>query len=395
MPDTTALEDLGAADLHRRIASLEAELSLLRAHSGSGRARPDGGTEPSREDEVKARLAASRAALRDTDGWYELVCESATDYAIITADIAGRITGWNVGAGNLMQWPEAEAVGQELALIFTPEDRATRVPEQEMARARLEGRAEDERWHQRRDGSRFWASGLLMPLQDSGEILGYLKILRDQTARREAEEALRRALGEKDLLMQEVHHRVKNSLQLVQNLLALQGRAAEDPEVTMQLEESAARVRTIAAIHDRLYRAGSGLEVDVAAYLQGLVDELAAAMVSDADPRPLSLRTDAAIWPAGAVPTLGLVLTELVTNALKYGAGAVRVQFRQPADGPPELVVEDEGVPPADLDPLTAGGLGLRLVKGLLRPPAGTLELDRSAGTTRFIARLPGPRAEA
>ncbi|PAX08986.1 hybrid sensor histidine kinase/response regulator [Sphingomonas lenta] len=114
------------------------------------------------------------------------IVESAVDFAIITTAIDGRVTSWNAGAEKLFGWQAAEAIGMDLAEIFTPEDRETGAPEHEMTRAVDEGRGIDERWHVRRDGSRFWGSGLVMPLHGGG-LRGFVKIIRDRTAERDAE----------------------------------------------------------------------------------------------------------------------------------------------------------------------------------------------------------------
>ncbi|TDH60762.1 GAF domain-containing protein [Dankookia rubra] len=202
--------------------------------------------------------------------------------------------------------------------------------------------------------------------------------------------AAREVAAAKDLLMAEIHHRVKNSLQMVQSMLTLQARAAAGTEAAVPLVESAARVRTIAALHDRLYRADAGLEVEVASYLEGLAADLRASMAPAQAGRQILLDADAATWGAADVTTLGLVLTELVTNALKYGSGTVHVAFRQSIESQALLVVEDEGPGlPAEFDPARSCGLGMRLVTGLLKGRGGNLEVDRSAGHTRFVARLP------
>jgi len=107
-----------------------------------------------------------------------LVMESATDFAIITMNKQGRVTSWNVGAMRLLGFLDDEIIGRDGDVIFTPEDRAAGAPEQERAETHASGRAQDERWHVRKDGSRFWGSGTLMPLAD-GE--GFLKIMRDLT----------------------------------------------------------------------------------------------------------------------------------------------------------------------------------------------------------------------
>jgi PAS domain S-box-containing protein len=137
-----------------------------------------------------AETDRAHASLRQSESRYRAIVESATDYAIITLDRAGRITGWNSGARAVLGWEEAEVAGQSAALIFLPEDRAAHVPEEEMKKALSTGRAADERWHLRRDGSVIWASGQLTPLRD-GDAHGYLKILRDHTEQRVTAERLR------------------------------------------------------------------------------------------------------------------------------------------------------------------------------------------------------------
>lgn len=233
-----------------------------------------------------------------------------------------------------------------------------------------------------------WWDVLIAPVPSGG----FVAVSRDATAQVLANRAKDDALREKDLLMLEVHHRVKNSLQLVQNLLSLQARSSTSGTTATQLDESAARVRTIAAIHDRLYRTGAALQVEVGAYLAGLIEDLQSGLAGTAGDRRIELVSDEARWAASDIPTLGLVLTELVTNSLKYGAGKVGVTFSQPAEGHPSLIVEDEGTGPApDFDPARSRGLGMRLVTGLLRGEGAGLTIARAAGRCRFIARLPLP----
>ena len=131
-------------------------------------------------------------ALHTSEGRLRLILESARDFAIFTTDLDGGVTEWSSGARNVLGWSEADILGQDARLIWTPEDWEAGAPEQEMRQARDEGRAADERWHLRRDGSRFWAAGELVPMQDeTGQLLGYLKILRDRTEQHLAGKALR------------------------------------------------------------------------------------------------------------------------------------------------------------------------------------------------------------
>ncbi|MEG3924865.1 MULTISPECIES: PAS domain-containing protein [unclassified Microcoleus] len=134
----------------------------------------------------------TEAALCDRETHLQLILDSAKDYAIITLDTGGHVTSWNAGAQRLLGYSEAEIVGQDGRIIFTPEDSAARKPEAERHSALTKGRGENERWHVRKDGSRFWGSGLVRPLRDAaGEVQGFLKIMQDKTERRQIEEALR------------------------------------------------------------------------------------------------------------------------------------------------------------------------------------------------------------
>jgi PAS domain S-box-containing protein len=115
------------------------------------------------------------------------IVESSTDFAIITFDAGGHITSWNPGAETILGWSPEEAIGQHGRILFTKEDQEAGSPEHEMERALSDGRAVDERLHLREDESRFWGSGLMMPL-NSGS--GFLKIIRDRTKERETERRL-------------------------------------------------------------------------------------------------------------------------------------------------------------------------------------------------------------
>ncbi|HEY9881710.1 MAG TPA: PAS domain S-box protein [Leptolyngbyaceae cyanobacterium] len=131
-------------------------------------------------------------ALRQSESRLRLIIESAQDYAIFTLGLDSIITSWNSGAERVLGYTEAEALGRSGHMIFTPEDRAQNQADREMQTALREGRAEDERWHIRKDGSRFWASGTMMQLQDeAGNVQGFVKILQDKTTQWQANERFR------------------------------------------------------------------------------------------------------------------------------------------------------------------------------------------------------------
>lgn len=140
-------------------------------------------------EDITARKQAEEI-LRGSEERLRLLIESVKDYAIITFDTERRITGWNAGAQTMFGYTAEEIVGQSVDLLFTPEDRAQDIPEQETAQARTMGHAADDRWHLRQDGTRFYVSGVLSAYRDGKED-GFVKIARDLTARQQTEEELR------------------------------------------------------------------------------------------------------------------------------------------------------------------------------------------------------------
>lgn len=132
--------------------------------------------------------------MSDAETWYHFLVNGVQDYAFILLDSENRVTRWSPGAERILGWTEEEIVGQSGALFFTPEDRARGEVEKELRTAASDGCAEDERWHMRKDASRFWASGVLTVLRDGeSRLIGFAKVLRDLTRRRNAEEALRQS----------------------------------------------------------------------------------------------------------------------------------------------------------------------------------------------------------
>jgi PAS domain S-box-containing protein len=136
--------------------------------------------------------AVLRRSIEEGQLRFEAIFNSAIDYAIVVTDRHGRITEWNEGATRILNWSPEEAIGQDIDLFFTPEDRAEGISRKEMTVAAIDGAGIDERWHMRKSGERFWANGEMMPLRSrDGALEGFVKVLRDRTEARIAEERLR------------------------------------------------------------------------------------------------------------------------------------------------------------------------------------------------------------
>ncbi len=211
------------------------------------------------------------------------------------------------------------------------------------------------------------------------------ELLREKEALLRENQAL---LGEKDLLMQEVHHRVKNSLQLVQTLLSMQARRLTNAEAREHVEEAAARIMTIAAVHHRLYDGGSVTATDAAKYLRGLVNDMKGLLPDAADDRALEIDIEPFSLAADDITPLGLIVGELVTNALKHGRGNVRIAVCRDADGLEVSVADGGGGFPPEFDPASGQGLGMRMVTALAKAPdGGAIRIDRSVPHGRVVVR--------
>ena len=130
-----------------------------------------------------------RKSYRRVEDLYRKSIEDIKDYAIFMTDAEGRVISWNLGAERILGYGEAEIQGQTASRFFTPEDLERGEDQKELATAAREGRAEDERWHVRKDGTRFWASGVVSPVRgETGALLGFTKVMRDMTERKRLEE---------------------------------------------------------------------------------------------------------------------------------------------------------------------------------------------------------------
>ncbi|CAH0184348.1 sensor histidine kinase [Roseomonas sp. CECT 9278] len=205
---------------------------------------------------------------------------------------------------------------------------------------------------------------------------------------------MRILVAEKELLVREAHHRVSNSLQMVQSILTLQAGKAGDSEAGFLLHDSAARVQAFAEMHRHLYKSGAGIDVGLADYLGRIIDQQNAALGSASGGRRVVLSADQARWPAADAQAIGLVVLELVANAIKHGQGVVSVTVGS-ACGRLQLSVADEGTGlPAAFDPAAGMGLGMVILGGLVSARGGEIAVDRSRAQTRFVVTLATP-AEA
>ncbi|OLP19525.1 hypothetical protein BST81_04445 [Leptolyngbya sp. 'hensonii'] len=210
---------------------------------------------------------------------------------------------------------------------------------------------------------------------------------------RKAEEKLQNSLREKDVLLKEIHHRVKNNLQLVYSLLRLQHRHLENQQAAGILLESQNRIKSIALIHEKLYRSEDLARVNLTQYIPSLAAHLFSSYKINAGRIHLETQVDDISLVINTAIPCGLIINELLSNALKYAfpphweqEGMIRISLYANSDQTVTLIVEDNGIGiPESFDFATTESLGLRLVKDLVLQLEGTIQLQHYPGTTFHI----------
>ncbi|GGK34595.1 sensor histidine kinase [Salinarimonas ramus] len=224
-----------------------------------------------------------------------------------------------------------------------------------------------------------------------------------QEAVRRAKEAAEREVREQrdraEMLLREVNHRVANSLQLVSSLVSMQKSLVTDPGARSVLVETQSRITAIAQIHRRLYTSPDIRAVSMDAYLRGLIEELGAALQAQGEHHVLKVTADGVPMPTDKAVSLGVIVAELVTNAVKYaypaGAGGeVRVLLAREGTGIARLVVEDDGAGWRGEEPPTGSGLGTRIIKSMAHALQSRLEFDPTHRGTRVMLRFAHDDAE-
>jgi two-component sensor histidine kinase len=241
-------------------------------------------------------------------------------------------------------------------------------------------------WHSRRKNKTY--DLIETPLKNIDGTISKLTILRDITERKRAEEQIKASLREKEILLREIHHRVKNNLQIISTLLYLQSGYIKDKEAFEMLKESQNRLKSMALIHDKLYQFKDLGKIDIARYIRELATDLFHSYGVKPDGVRLKIDVREIVLGVDTAIPCGLIINELVSNSLKHAfpdgkEGTIRIELlRSVNDNTFTLIVSDNGIGfPKDLDFRNTGTLGLQLVITLVEQLKGTIELDRSEGT--------------
>jgi PAS domain S-box-containing protein len=338
---------------------------------------------------------------RAAEARFRALLESAPD-GIVVVDSTGTIVIVNSQTERLFGYTRGELIGQPIEMLVPDSVRGNHHRHRDQyvndpklrpmgAGRPLSGRT--------KEGLEFPVEISLSPLvTDQGRMV--MSIIRDITERRKAEETIQASLREKEALLREIHHRVKNNLQVTSSLLRLQAAAIGDDRSREMFEETESRIRSMALVHEKLYQSTNLSRIDFADYIRSL----GALLFSSSAINPSNVTLDVTggeiyLSIDTAVPC-GLIVNELLSNSLKHAfpgdrIGTIRVRLEEQAEGWIRASVRDDGIGlPADFDPTRTSTLGLQLVHGLVQQIDGRITIEGTGEGAGFVIEFPCERGK-
>lgn len=331
------------------------------------------------------------------DDFYRQVFEASPD-GLLLVGRGGHIAQANGRACALFGYAPGELNGQAIEVLipqrFTPQHAGHRQQYLGTPRTRSMG-AGLALFGLRKDGSEFPADIMLSPLDGAlGQVT--LCVVRDISERRRTEQLVLDSLKEKEVLLKEIHHRVKNNLSVISSLFSLQSNLLQDAHMQAILRQSQDRVRSMAMVHESLYSHNLAV-VDFADYAANLSAQLVSSYSLSASQVQLVTALEPILLSIDMAVPCGLILNELITNALKHGLqggrqGRLLVALRRAAPGHFELEVSDDGCGlPPDFDLASGNSLGKRLIRSLVKQLNGQVQFTSTQPGTRVLLTLPLP----
>ena len=235
-------------------------------------------------------------------------------------------------------------------------------------------------------GEEKWAHTIKVPYTDSANnIIGLLGVFEDITERKLSEEKIKTLLAEKELLLKEVHHRIKNNMNIVTSVMFLRMESLKEPEAKATLKDSISRVKSMMVLYDKLYRSNNFNELSFREYLESIVNEIIDNFPNKNIVKMVKI-IDNAMIDAKILPAVGIIINELLTNIMKYAfigreSGSITVSGRV-SEKRVTIVVQDDGIGmPESIGASNRGGFGLELVHMMTRSLNGDIKIERGGGT--------------
>ncbi len=334
--------------------------------------------------------------LEKVSNFLKFIVDNANDWLTVMDD-SMNVLVWNKAAETISGYESEDIVGGTEIWKWLYPDKTAREAVKERFN-RILGGGEMDQDHEtviktKYGGERTVAWNASRHFDENGLVIGVIEVGRDVTERKKAEERIRANLREKEILLKEIHHRVKNNLQIISSLLHLQSKKVSDDVSHLMFMESMNRIRTMSLLHAKLYESDDLAKIDFGEYLSTLTSFLfqsygvnSEVVAYEIDVGDIHLSIDTGI-------PCGLIANELISNALKYAfpegrKGKISLFLKETADSEYELRISDDGVGlPEGIDIGAKDTLGMQLIGSLTDHLDGTVEIDRSGGTA-FVIRF-------
>lgn len=333
-------------------------------------------------------VEAEEKRVKEAEGRYRNLFDSAND-AIIITDLENNVTSWNKSAQRIFGWTENEILGKK----FQPMS-LDQILKSDNGQNIHKAISDDtvtgiETVLVCKEGKEIVVSMTISPILDANrKMIGLSGIFRDITERKKAQELIENSLKEKEVLLREIHHRVKNNMQIISSLLKLQSRYITDQKYRDMYKESQNRIVTMSLIHEKLYQSRDLTSIEVGGYIKELVNGLFISY--EIYPGKITAKFEIENVSLGinsAIPC-GLIINELITNSLKYAfpegrSGEIKISMHSTPDRNFELKIADNGVGlPMDMDFRNTESWGMRMVSILAENQLhGEIILNRDKGT--------------
>lgn len=309
---------------------------------------------------------------------------------LIVLDARAKIQMMNPAALEMLGYHREELIGKGLGLILNDPEMQDFMLE---ALAKIAYVRDKETSFRTKDGAEIPISYSLSVLRNHhGSYRGAVCVGRDITEKKRINEQIAYSLREKEVLLKEIHHRVKNNLQIISSLLFLQSKQVKDPETVAILQDSQNRVRSMSLIHEKLYQTDDLGKIEIKTYIESLVQSLFASFGVSTKKITLKIQAEDVFFSVDMAIPLGVIINELVSNSLKHGFhenvsndAYVDISIDQHPDDSWMLTVEDNGIGfPKGFDLESSKSLGLHLVRNLVDQLNGTFEFTNSTEGARL-----------
>jgi len=332
----------------------------------------------------------TKVQLKESEARYKSLVEKAR-IAILIDDKEGNLKYFNDRLCEIFGYEREELEGKTILTLVHPEDRETVI---HLHRSRVSGNKVKSSYEFKgikKDGTALFCEVDAVVLREKKQVIGTCSYIRDITESKKDKMRLHDSLREKEVLLREVHHRVKNDMQVISSLLALQAANIEDEDIQEIFRESRGRIKTMAMVYEELYGSEELSKVDFSKYIDSLAHYLFQSFGIDSEKVVLKKDVKEIFLDINTAIPLGLLLNELISNSLKHSfldkeKGEVRVTLVKAGDEQLKLIVSDNGVGVKNkIDLNKPGSFGLQLVKMLTEQLHGDMKIESNKETSFII----------